>query len=116
MKLIRESIASGIVLFGLVGLMGCKSESKSDGKEAATPTATAAATATATAEADAPAAPEDKKEEQGKAPSPDHVWVAGHWSWVNHKYEWIPGYWAGAATKEPPPAKVETEGHRPSAK
>jgi hypothetical protein len=27
------------------------------------------------------------------APSPDHIWVAGTWIWVDDGYAWRPGYW-----------------------
>lgn len=26
-------------------------------------------------------------------PTPNHVWVAGHWSWRVNRYEWVPGQW-----------------------
>ena len=28
------------------------------------------------------------------APSPMHVWIAGHWAWRRGAYAWAPGYWA----------------------
>jgi hypothetical protein len=27
-------------------------------------------------------------------PSPDYVWVAGHWTWNSSQYQWIAGHWA----------------------
>jgi hypothetical protein len=24
-------------------------------------------------------------------PSPDHVWIAGYWSWNGHAHVWVPG-------------------------
>src|SRR5262249_54799351 len=126
MKLNRESIAAGIVLFALAGATGCKHKNDDSGgtggpDTAATATATAAVTAaaraaapadtaaaapagsgSAVAAADAPEPPAEQKEEQGKPPSADHTWVAGHWHWNGYKYEWIQGYWVGAATQAPP--------------
>ena len=26
------------------------------------------------------------------APSPQHVWVAGYWTW-NNGWQWVPGHW-----------------------
>ena len=28
------------------------------------------------------------------APSPSHVWIAGHWGWQGGDYQWVPGHWA----------------------
>ncbi|GHV10001.1 hypothetical protein FACS1894162_2110 [Bacteroidia bacterium] len=35
-------------------------------------------------------------EPYGIAPSPDHIWVDGYWSWDNYRreYVWVQGYWA----------------------
>ncbi len=30
------------------------------------------------------------------APSPSHVWIAGHWGWHGRRYEWVPGRWEPA--------------------
>lgn len=27
------------------------------------------------------------------APSPAHVWIAGHWGWHHDHYVWVPGHW-----------------------
>jgi len=27
------------------------------------------------------------------APTPAHVWVAGHWAWRREHYVWVPGHW-----------------------
>ena len=26
-------------------------------------------------------------------PSPQHVWLAGYWTWRNDRYEWMSGHW-----------------------
>ena len=26
-------------------------------------------------------------------PSPQHVWVLGHWMWQNNRYAWMAGHW-----------------------
>lgn len=26
-------------------------------------------------------------------PSPNHVWVAGHWAWRGNQHVWMPGHW-----------------------
>jgi len=26
-------------------------------------------------------------------PSPDHVWIAGYWTWRDSRYEWMAGHW-----------------------
>lgn len=26
-------------------------------------------------------------------PSPQHLWVAGYWTWRNERYEWMAGHW-----------------------
>jgi len=26
-------------------------------------------------------------------PSPQHVWIAGYWTWRDNKYEWMAGHW-----------------------
>jgi hypothetical protein len=26
-------------------------------------------------------------------PSPQHVWLAGYWTWRNNQYEWMAGHW-----------------------
>jgi len=32
----------------------------------------------------------------GVAPSPDYVWIPGHWTWWHEHYAWRPGFWAAA--------------------
>lgn len=32
-------------------------------------------------------------EVRGAAPSPDHVWIAGHWAWEG-RWVWVSGRWA----------------------
>jgi hypothetical protein len=27
------------------------------------------------------------------APTPAHVWIAGHWGWHRDHYVWVPGHW-----------------------
>jgi hypothetical protein len=29
----------------------------------------------------------------GVAPSTEHIWVAGYWTYVNAKWVWVPGHW-----------------------
>ncbi|HLP25419.1 MAG TPA: hypothetical protein VK477_07065 [Acidobacteriota bacterium] len=40
------------------------------------------------------------------APTPQHLWIAGHWTWRDHEYEWREGNWAvpprAGATWVPP--------------
>ena len=26
-------------------------------------------------------------------PTPQHVWLAGYWTWRNERYEWMAGHW-----------------------
>jgi hypothetical protein len=26
-------------------------------------------------------------------PSPNHVWLAGYWTWRDNQYEWMAGHW-----------------------
>lgn len=26
-------------------------------------------------------------------PSPEHIWVEGHWRWAGHGYDWVGGHW-----------------------
>jgi len=26
-------------------------------------------------------------------PSPDYLWVPGHWTWRDSRYEWMAGHW-----------------------
>src|SRR5271155_5825996 len=26
-------------------------------------------------------------------PSPEHVWLAGYWTWRNDQYQWMAGHW-----------------------
>jgi hypothetical protein len=35
-------------------------------------------------------------------PSPQHVWLAGYWTWRNNRYEWMAGHW------EAPPSSRST--------
>lgn len=39
------------------------------------------------------APPKVRVEVRTAAPSPNHVWVAGHWSWRTGKYVWVGGTW-----------------------
>jgi hypothetical protein len=39
------------------------------------------------------APPPVRHEVIGIAPSPQHVWVQGHWEWHN-RWVWVDGYWA----------------------
>ncbi|HTI53742.1 MAG TPA: YXWGXW repeat-containing protein, partial [Verrucomicrobiae bacterium] len=32
------------------------------------------------------------------APTPAHVWIAGHWGWHHDHYVWVPGRWAVPAS------------------
>jgi hypothetical protein len=36
------------------------------------------------------APPAPRVEVIGVAPSPGYVWVAGYWSWVGGRHEWVP--------------------------
>lgn len=42
------------------------------------------------------APPAVKVERPPIAPSPSHVWLAGHWAWRDHRHLWVPGQWAVA--------------------
>ena len=33
-------------------------------------------------------------EVQVARPSPNHIWIAGHWAWRGGAHVWIPGHWA----------------------
>jgi hypothetical protein len=35
-------------------------------------------------------------ESPGRPPSPNAVWISGHWEWRSGKYEWVPGRWETA--------------------
>jgi hypothetical protein len=35
-------------------------------------------------------------ESPGPPPSPNAVWVSGHWLWQGGKYEWVAGRWETA--------------------
>ena len=37
----------------------------------------------------------------GERPSPQHVWIAGHWRWQDRQYGWMAGHW-----EVPPRANV----------
>src|ERR1700712_4550687 len=37
-----------------------------------------------------PAASQEIIEER---PSPQHIWIAGHWRWQDSRYAWIAGRW-----------------------
>jgi len=39
------------------------------------------------------APPADQIEVVGVAPSGQHVWIAGHYSWDGHRYVWAGGHW-----------------------
>jgi hypothetical protein len=39
------------------------------------------------------APPPERVEVYGIAPSPNHVWVSGHWVRRGARWEWSPGYW-----------------------
>ena len=47
----------------------------------------------------ASAPPPRRAEVRPPAPSPDAVWVAGHWEWMGRKagYQWVPGRWEARA-------------------
>ena len=40
---------------------------------------------------EAPPAP--RVEVIGVPPSPQHVWISGHWAWEGRHYSWVNGYW-----------------------
>jgi WXXGXW repeat (2 copies) len=41
------------------------------------------------------APPADQVDDPGPPPSPEHVWVTGHWHWEGGRWAWIHGHWAG---------------------
>ncbi|HEV8676453.1 MAG TPA: YXWGXW repeat-containing protein [Methylomirabilota bacterium] len=41
--------------------------------------------------------PPPQVESPGRPPSPNAVWISGHWLWQNGRYEWVPGRWENAA-------------------
>jgi WXXGXW repeat (2 copies) len=41
------------------------------------------------------APPADIVEVQPVRPSPNHVWLAGHWYWNGSRYQWAGGHWEG---------------------
>ncbi len=43
------------------------------------------------------APPPPRVEVRTVAPSPNHIWINGHWAWRYGQHTWIPGHWA-----EPP--------------
>ncbi len=40
-------------------------------------------------------------------PTPEHHWVAGHWSWDDRAYVWVPGYYQA----RPRPGVAWVNGH-----
>ncbi len=44
-------------------------------------------------------------ENPGRAPSPNAVWISGHWEWRGGRYVWAPGHWETA-----PPGQVYVPG------
>jgi hypothetical protein len=38
--------------------------------------------------------PPPRVEVRSVAPSPHHVWLAGHWAWHRRRHVWVPGFWA----------------------
>ena len=39
------------------------------------------------------APPTPQVEVVGVAPSPNHLWVGGHWAWRGRRWVWAPGTW-----------------------
>jgi len=39
------------------------------------------------------APPPERVEVVGVAPSPNHIWIKGHWVWNGREYIWEPGRW-----------------------
>ena len=37
--------------------------------------------------------PIDLKEDPGPSPSPDYMWVKGHWRWNDVQWIWVSGRW-----------------------
>lgn len=37
--------------------------------------------------------PPPRSEVKGVAPTSEHVWVPGYWSYANNRWVWIPGRW-----------------------
>ncbi len=44
----------------------------------------------------APQPPPPRVESPGPPPSPNAVWIAGHWLWRNGRYDWVAGRWEDA--------------------
>jgi len=40
------------------------------------------------------APPPVRAEVRPVAPSPGHIWIAGHWAWRHGRHVWMPGRWA----------------------
>jgi hypothetical protein len=40
------------------------------------------------------APPPPRVEVRTVAPSPQHVWIGGHWAWRDSAHVWLPGHWA----------------------
>jgi hypothetical protein len=40
------------------------------------------------------APPAPRVEVRTVAPSPSHIWIAGHWAWRGNAHVWLPGHWA----------------------
>jgi hypothetical protein len=78
-----RSIAVGVAVLGLVVGAGF-----------AGPWAPRLATAQADVAPQPP--PPPQVESPGKPPSPNAVWISGHWLWRNGKYEWAAGRWENA--------------------
>ena len=51
--------------------------------------------------------PQQRHERLPDPPSPEHHWVAGHWSWDGRAYVWVPGYYQA----RPRPGVAWVNGH-----
>lgn len=55
----------------------------------------------------AKAPPGPRIEVRTTSPGPNHVWVAGYWSWNGKRHVWVAGKW----TKRPTPTSTWVSGH-----
>jgi hypothetical protein len=37
--------------------------------------------------------PPERVEVMAVAPSPNHLWIRGHWAWQGGGWAWMPGHW-----------------------
>jgi len=89
MKPAKLSLLAAVLV--AAALNGCSSRHVVVRERVATPVVVRERVATPVVVVRPPPAP--RVEVVGVAPSPNHVWAPGYWSWSNNRYTWVPGRW-----------------------